>query len=179
MKTLSYVLMAATAVSIAFTSCKKSATPAPAPADVATSMKLNSNGTALNYNQCQQFSITANGLVQTEFIAKNFINGKLSDDEFEVDIIHDPATLKAGQIYPVISSYAQPDGAVITYYPNDTDIFTTQPGSSQGSVTITAVTTTTISGTFSGTLYASNDLSGLHLLYTITNGSFTAKLLDK
>ncbi len=64
----------------------------------------------------------------------------------------------------------------ITYYPNNTDTFTTQPGSSQGSVTITEVTATTISGTFSGTLYASNDLSGLHLLYTITNGSFSAKL---
>jgi hypothetical protein len=175
MKTLSYVLMAATAVSITFSSCKKSSTPAPAPADVATSMKLTSNGTALNYNQCQQFIVSA-GITQSDFIAKNFINGKLSDDEFEVDIIHDPATLKAGQTYPVISSYAQPDGAVITYYLNDTDTFTTQPGSSQGSVTITSVTSTSISGTFSGTLYTSNDLSGLHQLYTITNGSFTAKL---
>ncbi|WP_426669880.1 hypothetical protein ACPPVU_01300 [Mucilaginibacter sp. McL0603] len=178
MKTLSYFLMVATFASVTFSSCKKDSTPAPTPtpAEVATSMKLTSNGTALSFNQCQQFTVSANGLVQTEFIAKNFTNGKLSDDEFEVDIIHDPATLKAGQTYPAASSYAQKETADITYYPNDTDIFTTQIGNPQATVTITEVTATTISGTFSGKLFAWDDTAGNTVVYTITNGSFTAKI---
>jgi hypothetical protein len=76
----------------------------------------------------------------------------------------------------VFCAYAQPEGAGITYYPNNTDTFTTQIGNPQGTVTITEVTATTISGTFSAKLFAWNDTSGNTVIYTITNGSFTAKL---
>jgi hypothetical protein len=175
MKNLSHVLMAVIVTSIVFSTCKKSSTPAPAPSTT-SSMKLNANGTALSFNNCEQFSITANGMVQTEFISKSVVNGKFGDQEFEVDIIHDPATLKAGQTYQVAGTYVQQDAAMITYYPNASDIFTTQPGNPVGTVTITEVTSTTISGTFAGKLFAWSDTAGNTFVYTITNGSFTAKI---
>jgi hypothetical protein len=176
MKTLSYVLMMATAVSIAFSSCKKSATPAPAPADVATSMKLTSNGTPLSFNECEQYTAVTNGVTQALFIANNVTNGKVSDEQFEVDIMDDPSTFKVGQTYPMATSFMQQGGAALFYNTNATDSFNTQPAAPTGSVTITETTATTISGTFSGTLYAGNDFSAIQPLYTITNGSFTAKI---
>jgi hypothetical protein len=176
MKTLSCVLMMATAVSITFSSCKKSATPAPAPANVATSMKLTSNGTALSFNECEQYTAVTNGVTQTLFIANNVTNGKVSDEQFEVDIMDDPSTFKVGQTYPMATSFMQQGGAALFYNTNATDSFNTQPAAPTGSVTITETTATTISGTFSGTLYAGNDFSAIQPLYTITNGSFTAKI---
>jgi hypothetical protein len=93
--------------------------------------------------------------------------------------MHDPTTLKAGQTYPVASSFAQADGALFFYFTNDTDSFISQPANPQGTVTITEVTPTTISATFLGKLFASNDFEGTTAVYTITNGSFTAKITKK
>jgi hypothetical protein len=174
MKNLSHLFIAVLATALAFSSCKKSTTPAPA-GTTSSSMKLTSNGTAISFNECEQGTVTANGVVQTVIIADNITNGKLGDASFEVDIEHDPATLKAGQTYQVASSFGQADGATLFYYPNTTDNFATQPANPQGSVTITGVTSTTITGTFSGKLFASDDLTGTTVIYTITNGSFTAQ----
>ncbi|MDB5024258.1 MAG: hypothetical protein JWP78_2013 [Mucilaginibacter sp.] len=174
MKNLSHLFIAVLATALAFSSCKKSTTPAPAGAT--SSMKLTSNGTAISFNECVQGTVTANGVVQTVIIADNITNGKVGDAGFEVDIMHDPATLKAGQTYAAASSFGQADGATFFYYPNATDNFATQPANPQGLVTITGVTSTTITGTFSGKLFASDDFAGTTVIYTVTNGSFTAKL---
>ena len=70
----------------------------------------------------------------------------------------------------------QKGGVTLFYNPNANDDFNTQPAAPVGSVTITEITATTISGTFSGTLYAGDDFSVIHPVYTVTNGSFTAKI---
>ena len=175
MKTLSHLLIAALFGACLFTSsCKKDSTAAPV--DAASSMKFTANGTDVSLNNCLQASASVNDVVETIISGANFTNGTAGDASFEVNIIHDPATLKAGQTYQMITSFGQAtDGAILFYYTSLTDIFTTQPANAQGSVTITDVTSTTISGTFSGKLFASGDFSGTKVLYTITNGTFTAK----
>ena len=167
--------MAVIVTSIAFSSCKKSSTPAPVPT-ITTSMKLTANGTPLSFSYCEEVEIDVNNAPQITFTGTNVTNGKPSDASFEVDILHDPTTLKAGQTYPAATSFAQPDGSALFYSPNANDTYMTQPGNPQGTVTITEVTATTISGTFSGKLFAGDDFSGTSVLYTITNGSFTAKI---
>ena len=173
MKTLSYVMMVATVASISFSSCKKSSTPAPA---ATTSMKLTVNGTDLSFNQCGELQVDINDAPQTTITGINVTNGNPGDASFEVDIDHDLATLKAGQTYQASSSYVQPDGVNFYYSPTSTGDFSSQPANPQGSVTITAVTATTISGTFSCKLFDASDFSGTTVVYTVTNGSFTAKI---
>jgi len=168
-------MMAVIVTSIAFSSCKKSSTPAPVPSTT-TSMKLTANGTALSFNDCQEVEIDVNDAPQTTFTGVNVTGGKPGDERFEVDIMHSPTTLKAGQTYPAATSFAQPGGSALFYYPNANDTYITQPKNPQGTVTITEVTATTISGTFSGKLFADNDFDGITVVYTITNGSFTAKI---
>jgi hypothetical protein len=138
-------------------------------------MKLTANGTDLSFNDCEELEVDLNSKHTTITGYINTSTG-LSNVNFGVDIIHDPATLKAGQTYQAPSSFGQADGATFFYWPVGTDEFTSQPGNPQGSVTITAVTSTTISGTFSAKLFAQADFSGTTVLYTITNGSFTAKI---
>jgi len=178
MKTLSPVCIALAAIALTFSSCSKKSSDNPKPnGTVTSSMKLTANGTDLSFNDCEEMLIEVNDVKQTTITGYMVTNGKPSDVTFQVDLIHDPATLKAGQTYQVIPGFAQPDAAIFYYFPNSTDIFSSQPGNPQGSVTITDVTSTTISGTFSVKLFASNDLSGTSVIYTITNGSFTARII--
>jgi hypothetical protein len=139
-------------------------------------MKLTLNGNDLNFNDCEEIEADVNDTKQATITGYMVTNGKPSAVSFEVDIVHDPATLKAGQTYPTASAFGAADGALFFYWPNSTDHFTSQPAYPEGSVTITNVTSTSISGTFSGKLFDPSDFTATTVLYTVTNGSFTAKI---
>jgi hypothetical protein len=158
-------------IAFAFSACKKSNTPAP-DTTVTTTMTLTSNGTNLSFDDCEQVATSVNNVAHTIIVGSSTIN---KNTAFTVDIIHDVSTLKAGQAYPVASSIAQTDAAFLYYYPNTSNNFSTQPSSAQGSVTISGVSASTITGTFSGKLFAVADVDGTTVIYTITNGAFTAK----
>ena len=163
------------AVAVVFSSCKKSSTPKPDNGTTTTSMKFTVNGTVVSLNDCEETDASVNDAPQTLFIGVNVTNGKPGDVSFEVDVMAAPSALKAGQTYPASSSFSQPNSSALFYYPNANDSYNTQPSNAQGTVSITEVTSTTISGTFSGKLFASDDFNGEHIIYTITSGSFTAK----
>jgi len=139
-------------------------------------MKLTLNGNDLNFNDCEELEADVNDQKQTAITGYVIANGKPTDVNFGLNIVHDPATLQAGQTYPAVSSFGQTDCASFFYWPNSTDMYVNQRNNPQGVITITAVTPTTISGTFSCKLFAGVDIDGINVLYTITNGSFTAKI---
>jgi hypothetical protein len=155
---------------------KPGSSGSPTPTSVGGSMKFTSSGTAITYNNCLATDASANGVNQTLIMGLNLTNNVAGADNFEVDIIQSLSALKAGQVYPASTSFTQPNSMALFYYPNATDEYVTQPANAQGSVTITGVTSTTISGTFSGTLFASDDLNGTTVKATITEGTFTAKI---
>lgn len=159
-------------IAFAFTACKKSSTPTP-DNTTTTTMTLTSNGTNISYNSCDEIAASANNINHTLITGYNLTNGKRSADSFELDIVHDVADLKAGQAYPVGSSLGQVDAVTLFYSPTDSTDFNS--ANAQGSVTISGVTATTITGTFSGKLFAQDDFDGTHVIYTVTNGAFTAK----
>lgn len=158
-------------VVVAFSACKKSSTPAP-DTTVTTTMTLTSNGTNLSFDDCEEVTASVNNVTHTLIAGNSSTNKNAS---FTVDIVHDPSTLKAGQAYPVATSFEQADAATLFYSPNTGTNFNTQPANAQGSVTISGVTATTITGTFSGKLYAADDFDAITVVYTVTNGAFTAK----
>jgi hypothetical protein len=139
-------------------------------------MKLTLNGNDLNFNDCEEIEVDVNDQKQTTFTGYVVTNGSHSDVNFGLNIVHDPATLKAGQTYQTATTFGAADGSLLFYWPNGTDYYTSQPAYPTGSITITEVTSTTISGTFSGKLFAPADHSAITALYTVTNGTFTAKI---
>ncbi len=176
MKTLSHSCIALAAIALIFSSCKKSSNnPTPNPT-VVSSMKLTANGTDINFNDCEEIEVDVNGQAQTAFTGYQVANGKHSDVSFGLNVVHAPATLKAGQIYPMSSSIGQTNVASMFYSANSTDNYLTDLSDPQGNVTITAVTPTTISGTFSGKVYVFNNPTATTLAYTVTNGTFIAKI---
>jgi len=178
MKTLSYACISLVAIALTFSSCSKKSSSNPTPSGTVSSMKLTVNGTDLNFNDCEETEFdTNNGFKNTVITGYMVTNGKPGDVKFVVYIVHDPATLKAGQTYVIEPSNVVTDNVIFFYWINSTDQFSSQSGNPHGSVTITAATSTTISGTFSGKLFDPGDLGGINPLYTITNGSFTAKVI--
>ena len=175
MKTLSRLCIALAAIALTFSSCKKSSNNPKPNNTVTSSMKFTANGTVVSFNNCGETSLSVNGVTQTLFLGVNITNGTPGNASFELNIQHDPTTFKAGQTYQVGSLPDQADDLIFFYSTNGSDNFTTQPANPQGTVTITEVTSTTISGTFSGKLFAYDDYAGATVVYTITNGSFTAK----
>jgi len=156
---------------VIFNSCKKSSDTSPA----GVGMKFTSNGTAVSFNSCVEASATVGDQSQILITGIDISNGKAGTSSFEVQLIHDEATLKSGQVYPAATTFGQANSSALLYFKNNTDFFATQPGNPQGTVTLTEVTSTTIKGTFSGKLFTEDDFTGEHVLYTITDGSFTAK----
>ncbi|MDO3627144.1 hypothetical protein [Mucilaginibacter sp. BT774] len=177
MKTLSYTCIALAAIALTFSSCSKKSSNNPTPnGTVTSSMKLKLNGTDLNFNDCEEIEADVNNQKQTTITGYIITDGKPGDVNFGLNITHDPATLKAGQTYLAQSSYGQDDVSSFFYWKTSSDYYTSQPTVPAGNITITGVTATTISGTFSGKLFAPNDFQGMVLYYTITNGTFTAKI---
>ncbi|MDB5090417.1 MAG: hypothetical protein JWR09_4411 [Mucilaginibacter sp.] len=171
MKKLPKLFVAILFIAVIFNSCKKSDSNSP----TGTSMKFTSNGTAISFNSCVAVSATVGNTSEVLITGINITNAKPGVSSFEVELTHDVNTLKAGQTYPAASSFSQLDAATLFYFTTESDVFTTQPGNAQGTVSITEVTSANIKGTFSGKLFAEDDFTGTTVLYTITNGSFTAK----
>jgi hypothetical protein len=171
MKKISKPFIAILFIALAFNSCKKSSDNSPS----GTSMKFTSNGTGISFNSCVEVDATVGDQKQVLITGINITNGKPGTSSFELEIAHDVATLKAGQTYPVASSFSQAESSTLFFFTSETGAFNTQPGNPQGAVSITEVTSTNVKGTFSGKLFAEDDFTGEHALYTITNGSFTAK----
>lgn len=166
------VVLAATAL---FCSCKKSS--GTDPDTTAAFMKFSANGASVKYSNCKYTVSTPNGIPQIAIIANNITPNGIGDDYLQVIILHDPAKLKAGQTYQAGGVSLGVDDSYLDYglsitHDHEFDSAVNNP---QGSVTITAATATTISGTFSGKLYPSGDIDGILSGYTITNGSFNAK----
>jgi hypothetical protein len=176
MKTLSHLCIALAAIALTFSSCKKSSNNPTPDNTVTSSMKLTANGTDINFNDCEEIEIDVNGQAQTTFTGYQVANGKHSDVSFGLNVVHDPTTFKAGQTFQASSSFDPTNSATLVFWPNSTDSYMLDATAPQGTVTITAVTATTISGTFSGKLYVFNDPTAATQVYTITNGSFTAKI---
>ena len=173
MKKISKLLIAVLVIAFAFSSCSKKS--GNTPVVTAMSMTFTNNGAAKTYNTCVALSLTVGATQETDIAGYNLTGTNHSDDNFEINIIHNSATLAAGQTYPVASSLDQVNAATLFFSPNATDNFNTQVGNPSGTVTITGVTSTTITGTFSGKLYGENDFTGTTLIYTITGGTFVAK----
>jgi hypothetical protein len=171
MKKTTKLLLGALLVAIIFNSCKKSDSNSP----TGTSMKFTSNGAAVSFNSCVAVSATVGNTAEVLITGINITNAKPGTSSFELELTHDINTLKAGQLYPAASSFSQLDASTLFYFTTESDVFTTQPGNAQGTVSITEVTSASIKGTFSGKLFAEDDFTGTTVLYTITNGSFTAK----
>ena len=133
------------------------------------------NGTALSYNTCTASDATVGSDKQTIITGLNLSNNVPGNDNVELDIMHDIATIKVGEVFPASTAFDQSDSMALFYFPNATDSFVTQPQNPLGSITITDVTSTTISGNFSAKLFAGDDLTGTTIKYTITSGTFTAR----
>ena len=175
MKTLSRLCIALAAIALTFSSCKKSNNPTP-NGSVTSSMKLTANGTDISFNDCEELEVDVNGQAQTTFTGYQVVNGKHSDVSFGLNVVHDPTTLKAGQTFQASSAFDPTNNATLVFWPNSTDVYNLDATAPQGTITITEVTATTISGTFSGKLYVFNNPAAAIQAYTITNGSFTAKI---
>jgi hypothetical protein len=177
MRRSSYLSMATLVAVLAFSSCKKSATPAPAKttdSDAVMSFTINGS-TNIGYTDCEEKFTTEVGVKHTLITGVNLTDGKPGADSFVLDIAVDPATITAGQAFPVASTAAEANAATLIYATDATDTFVTQPANAQGSVTFSAASTTGFTGTFSGKLFAKSDVTGTTVVYTITNGAFTAK----
>jgi len=174
MKNLSHLCIAVLTTAMLLDSCKKSSIPTPS--DPASSMTFTANGHNISFNDCEEAPVEVNGILQTTFLGTTVTNGNPGDARFQVCIQHDPATIKAGQTYRSATSFEQAEGVVFYYYPDASHTFVSQPANPQGSVTITNVTSTTISGIFSGHVFTPDDLTGVGVVYTIINGSFTATI---
>jgi len=172
MKKLSKLFIAVLFTAIAFTSCKKNSDNSPA----GSTMTFTANGKAVTFNTCVAVTASLNDVEQVMITGTNLTNGSPGVVSFEVEITHALATLKAGQTYPVGTSFAQQNASVFYYFTSSDNVAVSQPGKPVGTVTLTEVTSTSIKGTFSGKLFAQDDFDGTTLLYTIAGGSFTAKI---
>ncbi len=171
MKKLAKLFIATLFIAVVFRSCKKG----DSNNSSAFFMKFNANGTNVSFNNCVEVTATV-GTTPVILITGNNLNkDKVSDNSFEVEISHDPLTIAAGQTYPAATIFGQTESSTLIYFLSDSDFNTTQPGSAQGTVTITEVNASLIKGTFSGKLFAHDDFNGEHVTYTVTNGSFSAQ----
>jgi hypothetical protein len=138
-------------------------------------MSFTANSTAVSFNTCVVLTSTANPTGQTIIAGYNNVNGIISANGFEVEAIQDISTIKVGQVFPASTTTGQAGTSALLYFTDATNNFLSQPGNPQGTVTITGITSTSISGTFAGLLFSPGDTGGATTIYTITNGSFTAQ----
>ncbi|MCR8561543.1 hypothetical protein KXD93_28065 [Mucilaginibacter sp. BJC16-A38] len=171
MKQTTKFLIAVMAAAITLGSCKKSSDP---NASSTQSMKLTLNGKAVSYSACLISTAEAGSSKQTIITGTTLANGVPTGATFEVELFKDIALIKAGDVFPASTVFAQANSSALLYFPNDNDFFATQPGNPQGTVTITAVTSDIIKGTFSGKLFTQDDYEGKTVKYTATGGTFVA-----
>ncbi len=140
-------------------------------------MKFSLNGNVINYNNC---TATVGPLATTAEIlitGQNLTGATPSADNFEIAILHDINSLKAGDVFQASATQYAPESMSFLYFPGSgVFYFITQNKNPIGTVTITNVSSTYISGTFSGTIFSSSDPNGVGTKYVVTNGAFTAKI---
>jgi hypothetical protein len=153
-----------------FNACSKNSDPVTPV--VTYDMRLNYNSTPLVFNNSVTFVEQSTVYGNATYIkGDNKLNGVESAISFSIRILSDLSTIKAGDTFANGESmliFLPDTTASTTYYSNSV---------SQPTVTITAVGTKYIKGTFSGAVYDYNYPNGPHSInpaYTITNGSFTA-----
>ncbi|ASU32498.1 hypothetical protein [Mucilaginibacter xinganensis] len=171
MKIIPKLILPALLIGLLFNSCKKN----DSGSSPGMAMKFNCNGKAISFNSCYAEATTVGNTSEVMITGVNITNSKHGTTSFEVALTHDFNTLKSGQTYPIGRSISQVDAATLFYFTTATNVFNTQPGNTEGTVTVTEVTSATVKGTFSGKLFAEDDLEGQSMVYTITNGEFTAK----
>jgi hypothetical protein len=157
-------------IGFVFNSCKKSSNPPP----LTSSMTFSFNGTNQTFNTCFALVPTMTASSQVLITGYNITGGAASNNSFSIQIVHDISTLQAGQTYPAAASTAAANSSSFVFFTDASHDFITQTANPQGTVMITGVSSSTITGTFSGDLFAPNDTNGSTVIYTITNGVFTA-----
>jgi hypothetical protein len=158
-----------------FNACNKTTVTTSISSNSSPSMKLAYNNTNLTFNICIAAQSDVNGSEQLIISGYNETKSQISDNSFEIDLYADIDSIKVGQVFPASTIFEQPHSMTLFFFPDSTNAYVTQVTQPIGSVTITAVTSTEIKGTFSGGLFNSDDLSASALIYTVTNGSFIAK----
>jgi len=159
----------------AFTACNKTTVTTSTSITGPSSMKLAYNNTNLAFNTCIALQSNVNASEQLIISGYNVTKSQVSDNSFEIDLYADIDSIKVGQVFPASTIFEQPHSMSLFFFPDTTNAFVTQVAQPIGSVAITAVTSSEIRGTFSGGLFNSDDFEAGTLIYTITNGSFTAK----
>jgi hypothetical protein len=160
---------------LVFNACNKTTVTTSTSATSSSSMKLAYNNTNLAFNTCIAAQSDVNGSEQLIISGYNVTKSQVSDNSFEIDLYADIDSIKVGQVFPTSTIFEQPHSMTLFFFPDTTNAYVTQVARPIGSVTITAVTSSEIRGTFSGGLFSSDDFEASALIYTITNGSFTAK----
>jgi len=140
------------------------------------SMKLTYNDTIANFNTCV-VSTVIQGNTPSEILISgyNTTNNKISGKSFELDLVGDVDSLKAGQVFPAATTSNQLHSSTLYFFPDSVKTYTTQLANPIGVVTITSVTAYEIKGTFTGGLYGWQDAYAVILDYTISSGTFVAR----
>ena len=176
MKNLTKLFIVGLSAITVFTACNKTTvTTSTSTTASSSSMKLAYNNTSLAFNTCIAIQSSVNGSNQLIISGYDVTRGQISDNSFEVDLFADIDSINVGQVFPASTIFEQPHSMSLFFFPDTTNAFVTQVAQPIGSVAITAVTSSEIRGTFSGGLFNSDDFEASTLIYTITNGSFTAK----
>jgi hypothetical protein len=174
--TTKFLIFCLSAINV-LSACKKDKVTAthPTNGNGVYSMAFAENNIKVSFNSCFITQSYVNNGAQLLVLAYNTTNNKISDNSFEVDLIANIDSIKVGQVFPAASTFLQPKSMGLYFSPDTVNTYTTQPSKPVGSVTITEITATEVKGTFSGNLFDELDFDGNNLLYTITNGTFTAK----
>ncbi|WP_461453281.1 hypothetical protein [Mucilaginibacter sp.] len=140
------------------------------------SMKFIYNDTTASFNTCT-VSTVIEGNVPSEVLISGFTttNNKITGKSFELDLVADIDSLKAGQVFPAATTINQLHSSTLYFFPDSLRTYTTQVAKPIGSVTITSVTSSEIKGTFNGGLYGWQDEYAEILDYNISGGTFVAR----
>lgn len=148
-----------------FSACKKSSDNKPV-----YSMKLTINGNTMTYTTCTASKLNVDGIIQFNIIGTNKGNESLA-----MVVFADLGTVKSGQTFNAMFSEEQ-NNLTMIYNDGTNNQYITQFINPKASLTITSITSTTLTGKFSGNLYYSDDFNATNLVYTISNGTFVAQV---
>ena len=174
-KTLPLIIVLALLSASIVSSCKKE-TKTPVVELETQGMKFTVNDTALSYNSCRVQNFNIDSKIQTQITGQNTTDIYKGYYYFTITIYRDMNSLKAGDAFQVETSSEEANAMFLAYSPDPSAVYFTQALNPQGKVTITSLGSGFIQGTFSGQLFDAADLAGAHLKYTITEGTFTAKM---
>jgi hypothetical protein len=177
MKNFTKISIFSLLVAVLFSACNKTTVTTRSTGNTGNySMAFAYNNTSVSFNTCFATQSTVNNSSQFLILGYNTTGNKVSNNSFEVDLYANIDSIKVGQVFPASTTFLQHGTMALYFSPDTVNTYVTQTAKPVGSVTITAITATEIKGTFSGDLFGEFDSNGSNLLYTISSGSFTAKL---